>query len=118
MGRTRLGRLVTATTAVLALSAGGSLFAAAPAFAGSNGQQIYVSWGPAWGRATIDGFNQDGQYVHSPSIQLGGTGYGSLSGWWWKGEVEIAYYNLDGTSRDYWKCQVPENQGGSDWYGC
>ncbi|MBO4161056.1 hypothetical protein [Micromonospora antibiotica] len=116
-GRARTGRLL-ATTVAVAVGVAGGLSAGTPARAGSNGQQVYFDWGPAWGRATLEGTNNNGQYVTSPSIYLGATGYGALNDWWWKGWVTVHFYYADGASRDSRTCWVPTEQSGSDWTSC
>ncbi|WBB73202.1 hypothetical protein O7602_26535 [Micromonospora sp. WMMD1128] len=116
--RTRIGKLavgvamVTATVPVVVTAA------AAPAFAGSNGQQIAFNYnGPSYGFVYLEGWNQDGNWVYSPSIQLDYYGYGQLDGWWWRGSVTVKFYNSNGTFARGSNCNVPTDQWG-DWTYC
>jgi hypothetical protein len=91
-----------------------------PALAGSNGQQINFCTGStnANGRAQAIGFNQRGEYVTSPTVDLGGNGScRCLSNWWWGGTVTIKWYSWNGYQTHDTSCYVPWNKSG-DWVDC
>ncbi|GHJ07418.1 hypothetical protein TPA0907_17850 [Micromonospora humidisoli] len=111
---TRIGRIaVGAAVTVAAVTA-----AAPPAVAGSNGQQIAFNYsGPAYGFVYLEGYNQSGDWVYSPSIPLDSSGYGQLYGWWWRGFVTVNFYYSNGTWARGSTCNVPIDQWG-DWTYC
>jgi hypothetical protein len=88
------------------------------AHAGGNGQQLKLcpdSPRFSYGTAIALGHNQNGDWVMSPTVQLGdGTNAGNfstagcvlLSGWWWKGDVYITWLSTSGFSQRT-ICNVP-----------
>jgi hypothetical protein len=111
-------RAAAAIAVFLVALTGVTLSSAAPAQAGSNGQQVYVDGGPGSGYAYIFGSNQDGTMVSSPSMRLNGSGYGQLNDWWWKGHVVITYFGQDGSFAGQRGCDVPQSQWWSNWTRC
>lgn len=109
---------------VLASCLVGATFALAtlaPAFAGSNGQQIrlFNSVNPTV-YACIAGYNQNMSWVR-PCFWLWNTGQGDhndLAGYWYKYTVTIdrtdSNLNILATRSD---CTVPVSQT-PDWYSC
>jgi hypothetical protein len=117
MLRRRIAR-VGAVVMIGAAGVGGSLAATTPAFAGSNGQQVYFTNGPADGFATIVGPNQYGQTTYSPSVYLDGNGDGQLNNWWWEGTVDVYFWNSNGTFASERTCYPPQSQWWSNWFQC
>ncbi|MGX4653885.1 hypothetical protein ACWCHM_09335 [Micromonospora sp. SCSIO 07396] len=111
---TRIGRIAVGTAVTVV-----AVTAAAPAaVAGSNGQQIAFNYsGPAYGFVYLEGYNQSGDWVYSPSIPLDSSGYGQLYGWWWRGFVTVNFYYSNGTWARGSTCNVPTDQWG-DWTYC
>ncbi len=96
--------LATAALTTLALALGTS---AGTAAAASNGQQIDVY---GYGQASVNlcGQNQNNEYVchkfNTPSY------YTLLSGWWWKGAVQMRDYSAQHVQDGEGACYVPEKQ--------
>jgi hypothetical protein len=70
------------------------LTSATPAMAGSNGQQISIYACNANG-IVIQGYNQDNQWqTKTLSKEISKCGWFEISGWWWKGNVDViaTYY--------------------------
>ena len=88
-----------------------TLTGAGAAYAGTNGQQVYINNGYS-SVVCFNGTNQYGQDIgecsSSGQFQIGG-----LYNWWWVGWVFIT--GNDGSRK--W-CLVPQNQDNSDWYNC
>lgn len=118
-GRTSIApRVAFRVGAVAAIAAAAGLAMTTPAFAGDNGQQVYVNGGPSSGFATVIGHNQDGSTRASPSIRLDTKGYGQLDNWWWKDTVEVNLWKSDGSYAGVRKCDVPVSQWWSNWTAC
>ncbi|MGW5781184.1 hypothetical protein [Streptomyces sp. NPDC003863] len=103
-----------------ALSVAGALaalaFAASPASAGTNGQQILFSddRGDTYS-VLVSGHNQDGQPASHCFNTPATDNY--LSGWWWKGTVAVTGYARSGCSGELYDFgfTVPTNWS-SDYY--
>lgn len=115
---TRMARMAIRLGVVAAIAAGGGVASAAPAVAGSNGQQVYIDGGPSKGFATLIGPNQHDSTTVSPTIWLDDNGYGQLNNWWWKGNVEVHIWNRDGSYTGARRCAVPASQWWSNWTKC
>ncbi|MEU0007827.1 hypothetical protein ABZ079_26960 [Streptomyces sp. NPDC006314] len=110
---------MTAGIAAVAAVAGIAVFTgAAPAAAGTNGQQVIVATHYS-DKISICGGNQNGDYtctgVNTPD------GYTHVPGWYWRGWIRITGTQLDsgkpgGTIRVA-DCWVPKEQDG-DWTYC
>jgi hypothetical protein len=82
--------------AVSSAALGGAAATAAPAFAGSNGQQVEFCAGPrsSGGFAWARGINQNGDVKGSPDVKVGPRGSCKLlANWWWKGEFAVHWTN-------------------------
>ncbi len=94
MRRTRLIRLGLVFAVVLI-----TLLSILPARAGWNGQQLrlYIScsYAPRLASVTVEGYNQDGNYVRWSTAPYSKST--TTYNWWWKGSVWIAY-KYEGTN--------------------
>ena len=115
MGRARM-------TAVAAIAASGvvgiGLVATGTAHAGTKGQQVRVCANVgSYREVTLTGKNQDD--ADMTVSNLFGNGCTPISGFWWKGAVNITLSNSDSGYADHNEtCEVPESQLISDWFEC
>lgn len=116
----RLASALAKAAGVLAVGTATLTLASGAAFAGTNGQQLkfHDRIGNTYSINVI-GFNQNGELVEHCFATPHTDNY--LSGWWWKGTVEI-YGSADGScgfngGEDTFLIHVgvPESQSGSDW---
>ncbi len=89
-------RIAAAAVLLLALLALLTVTAPPKAYAGWNGQQIFVSTvdsSVSTTRVTISGSNQNNSYVTFDRY-LGFPGYYqyTVPNWWWKGRVKVTLY--------------------------
>ncbi|MFJ8160226.1 hypothetical protein ACIRBY_04760 [Streptomyces sp. NPDC096136] len=102
-----------AATAV-ALAGAALLFAAGPAAAGSNGQQIaFQDNSYAAHSIQIEGYNQNGQHT-SQCFTVSAGGQTKIAGWWWKGTVRVKSFNNGGCTGTSFRWSqdkyIPEQQ--------
>jgi hypothetical protein len=86
----------------------------APAYAGTNGQQLSVYVGASATSITIEGRNQYNQWVTWTSSTKSFHTFGTTN-WWWKGTVTITVF-FGGSSRRTCSANVPTSQWFNDWY--
>jgi hypothetical protein len=106
------------------LASGSATAAAPPSAQGANGQQVTVC--VAGGHYDINafiinGFNQNNNYVASPTRQLQGDRgtlrcY-TLDGYYWKGNIDVDFWADNGSKLGTRQCYVPPRQD-SDYFTC
>jgi hypothetical protein len=98
-------KLASCVALVAGLSIAGFVVPTSSAFAGTNGQQIRVSFeGPgasSVNSVTIKGRNQGGHAVTWYGLQPSSNYSETTTGWWWAGPVTIA------TNNGYYSCTTP-----------
>ncbi|MEU6787188.1 hypothetical protein ABZ912_49040 [Nonomuraea angiospora] len=66
---------------------------------------------------TINGFNQNNNYVASPKRDLPGDRNGQrcylLEGWWWKGWIDVDFWDDNDNKLGTRQCNVPVSQIGA-----
>ncbi|MEU4230102.1 hypothetical protein AB0F17_37920 [Nonomuraea sp. NPDC026600] len=84
---------------------------------GANGQIVRtcVAGGhPDIKAFTINGWNQNGNYVASPKRDLWGDRNGkrcyTLEGWWWKGWLDVDFWDDNDNKLGTRQCEVPTSQ--------
>ncbi|MQY22034.1 polymorphic toxin type 44 domain-containing protein [Nocardia macrotermitis] len=120
----RVTRKVFPAVLTVGIAGTGMIVMAAPAEAGTNGQQISfcsqlpdVS-GMRGGYAIATGTNQNGKEVTTGKIGLrGGGNCENLPNWWFKGMVTIKWQDHTGKVRETTRCAVPTVKN-SDWIDC
>jgi hypothetical protein len=87
-------KLASCVALVAGLSIAGCVVPTSSAFAGTNGQQIRVTFeGPgasSVNAVTIKGHNQGGHKVTWYGLQASSNDSETTTGWWWAGPVTIA----------------------------
>ncbi|WP_326583166.1 hypothetical protein OG889_31870 [Streptomyces sp. NBC_00481] len=116
---TRIAKVATAAAAGIGLAV--SLFAASPAYAGSNGQQIlFCGFPQSVSSGLVTGTNHRNQSTWAEQF-FGATGPADgcrqLPNNWWKDTVTIQW-RAAGTVVKTTSCWVPTQQSGSDWTRC
>ncbi|MFE4832250.1 hypothetical protein [Streptomyces sp. NPDC056672] len=106
------------------LAIGSATAAAPPSALGSNGQQVKVCVraGNLNFRAfTINGTNQNNNYVASPKLLLSGDRAASrcyaLAGWYWKWTVDVDFWDDNDAKLGTLQCYVPLTAG-TDTHTC
>ncbi len=90
------------------------------ALAGSNGQQISIYACKA-DRITIQGYNHNGQWqTKTFDKSTSSCGWYDVTGWWWKGTVDVYAYYYVTSEYPYYLGQkisvnVPTSQNNYDW---
>jgi len=111
----RTGSLIAGS----ALAAAALITTAAPATAGTNGQQMAISTRYS-DVVQMCGNNQNGVRVCTGWISTPNY-WTKVYGWWWKGEVEFWGIQYDGPGgyevHRYSYCNVPASQA-DDWTWC
>lgn len=109
------GKPLVAVTATLGAVACG-LLGAGTASAGTNGQQINYYSHHSYGQCTT-GKNQEGKSISNCTSFAAPAGSNKDEGYWWVGQVNITWYNIDHRSTAHSTCDVPKNYSG-DFFNC
>ncbi|QXE34555.1 hypothetical protein KQY30_09920 [Streptomyces sp. GMY02] len=95
-----------------------------PSTSATNGYQVRVCVGeghPDIKAFTINGFNQNNNYVASPKTDLPGNRYGLrcqiIWNWYWKNWIDVDFWDYSDAKLDTRQCYVPES-GMYDTYEC
>ncbi|MFE4832251.1 hypothetical protein [Streptomyces sp. NPDC056672] len=110
------------------LSAGPTMAATVavpPSASATNGYQVKVCVGegqPEIRAFTINGFNQNNNYVASPKTELAGNRYqvrcAVVWNWWWKNWIDVDFWDYSDAKLDTRQCYVPGSDGAYDMWRC
>ncbi|MEW2570608.1 hypothetical protein [Streptomyces sp. NPDC047070] len=117
--------LAAATALAGGLASGSATAAAPPSTQGLNGQQVTVCvQGGHYdiNAFIINGFNQNNNYVASPTRLLEGDRGGlrcyTLDGYYWKSTIDVDFWADNGAKLGTRQCYVPPSQVTSDYFTC
>lgn len=106
--RRRRMRVAAALTGAACLAGGTGVLAAAPAYAGTNGQEVRVGGARVSYKVSVKGTNQNGNYAEWGFHHVTSThGFIVTTGWWWKGVVNIHAITNNGLMEVSTYCDVP-----------
>jgi hypothetical protein len=113
--RKKAVNLAVVMTGMASLAAGG-LLTAAPADAGTNGQQVKVCDSLPYKSFSLRGTNQNGQHASTHFRYTGDNNCVEFTGWWWKGRLTIASGSPEAQLNFYYsiKADLPS----TNWYTC
>jgi hypothetical protein len=108
---------VAATLGMTALPVVAGVAGAAPAMAGTNGQEIEICGLGPHSLGRITGSNQTGHHASAPWKDGFGNECQKWSGYWWRGSVSI-WHKLEGSPSTTFPWVIPAYLGSTNWVTC
>lgn len=111
-------RVATALTGMTFAAGAAGAIAAAPAYAGTNGQQVQVCGMRVSYHVTVSGPNQNGYNNVWSGHVTNANGCITTYGYWWKGRVLIYAVSTNGLIGTSKYCTVPKVYQSHSVYPC